>query len=68
MSMAGRKEVPHFLLHLGPTTLSAYIVNRQENNTRSADTVARLAQAYILCSPYDQPSYFFVKMSQVYFF
>ena len=59
MSMAGRKEVPHFLLyiytplpaygkrkcfllvvssHLGPTALSAYIVNRQENNTRSADT------------------------------
>ena len=31
--------------------------------------VARLAQAYILCSPCDQPSYFFfVKMSPVYFF
>ena len=30
--------------------------------------VARLTQAYILCSPYDQPSYFFfVKMSLVYF-
>ena len=73
-------------------TLRAYIVNREENNTRSADTwdvatrafflfgiveteqglnwvVARLAQAYILCSPCDQPSYFFfVKMSPVYFF
>ena len=64
-------------------TLSAYIVNRQENITRSANTwdiaaravffiiiveteqgfnwaVARLAQAYILRSPHDQPSYFFL--------
>ena len=31
--------------------------------------VAHLAQAYILCSPCDQPIYFFfLKMSPVYFF
>ena len=51
LSVYGKRKC--FLLvvswHPGPTTLSAYIVNRQENSTRSADSWDVAAQSVFFC-------------------
>ena len=55
--------------HLGHSCSSSIFFVIVEMEQGLNWVVARLAQAYILCSPCDQPSYFlFVKISPIYFF